>query len=57
MFDFGFFLGIFAPLSKISKAADRNKSYGTRTATPVRPPRRVSAKFKTGKGNIGGEHY
>eukprot|EP00066_Takifugu_rubripes_P001270 XP_003962357.1 PREDICTED: CAP-Gly domain-containing linker protein 4 isoform X1 [Takifugu rubripes] len=40
--------GIFAPLSKISKAADRNKSCGTRTATPVRPPRRVPAKFKTG---------
>uniref|UniRef100_A0A674NIL7 Si:dkeyp-47f9.4 n=1 Tax=Takifugu rubripes TaxID=31033 RepID=A0A674NIL7_TAKRU len=46
--------GIFAPLSKISKAADRNKSCGTRTATPVRPPRRVPAKFKTGKGKIRG---
>lgn len=58
-FDF-IFSGVFAPLSKISKALERNKA-STKTSTPLRPPRRVDStrlkpKLYTGKLNHQIEH-
>uniref|UniRef100_H3CU30 CAP-Gly domain containing linker protein family member 4 n=1 Tax=Tetraodon nigroviridis TaxID=99883 RepID=H3CU30_TETNG len=50
--------GIFAPLSKISKALERNKA-STKASTPPRPPRHIDStrlrpKFNTGEvlGNL-----
>lgn len=50
---FSTFIGIFAPLSKISKPLERHKTTTTKKSTPVRPPRRIDLSRITSKINTG----
>ncbi|XP_076605733.1 CAP-Gly domain-containing linker protein 4 isoform X2 [Chaetodon auriga] len=45
--------GIFAPLSKISKASEKHKASTAKTSTPIRPSRRMDLSRVTSKINTG----
>lgn len=45
--------GIFAPLSKISKASEKHKASTTKTSTSIRPSRRIDLSRITSKINTG----